>query len=113
MSQMSQLEALIVTLLGMSVVFVGLILCILFINVFNRAARHIKWEGGHEHDHAPAENTAAPPSAKAAKTPKKPVKQPTPEVIAVIAAAIEIDLRLYQRGGHQRLTIRRPPPALH
>ncbi|MDR1841952.1 MAG: OadG family protein [Holophagales bacterium] len=111
MSQMSQLEAWIVTVLGMSVVFIGLILCIMFINVFNRAARHIKWEGGHEHDRAPAPKTAAFSGPETAAATKQPVGPLTPEVIAVIAAAIEIDQRLYQSSGHQRLTIRRAPPA--
>jgi len=107
---MTQLEAWIVAALGMSVVFLGLVLCIAFINAFNRVAKHVKWEGhGHAHD-APTPTPKAEPtsSAEPAKAvAKPPVAPPTPEILAVIAAAIEIDLRLYQSHGDQRLTIRR------
>jgi Na+-transporting methylmalonyl-CoA/oxaloacetate decarboxylase gamma subunit len=107
---MTQLEAWIVAALGMSVVFFGLVLCIAFINVFNRVAKHVKWEEhGHTHD-APlstpkAETASSVELAKAEAKP--PVAPPTPEVLAVIATAIEIDLRLYQSHRPHRLTIRR------
>jgi len=108
---MSIFEALFVTVLGMGVVFFGLVLTIGFINVFNKAAKHVNWEGGHGHDGPPAPEAkkteahaaAAPPSAP----PKQPAVKPTPEVLAVISAAIEIEHRLYQGIGNQRLTIRR------
>ena len=108
---MSVLEALIVTVLGMTVVYVGLILCILFINVFNRVARRVKWEG-REHGHAPPESKAdASAAVEPIPAPKKPkVKPPTPEILAVIASVLEIDQRLYQSSGVQRLTIRRATP---
>jgi Na+-transporting methylmalonyl-CoA/oxaloacetate decarboxylase gamma subunit len=104
-------EALFVTILGMGVVFFGLVLTIGFINVFNRAAKRVKWEGGHDHDAAPtpeakkAESSAvvAPPKVVA----KPPAAPPTPEILAAISAAIEIEYRLYQGIGNQRLTIRR------
>jgi len=79
--------------------------------VFNRAAKRVKWEGGHDHDAAPAPEakkvaeshaTLAPPKAVA-----KPPAAPTPEILAAISAAIEIEHRLYQGLGNQRLTIRR------
>ncbi|OQA33761.1 MAG: Oxaloacetate decarboxylase, gamma chain [Acidobacteria bacterium ADurb.Bin340] len=107
---MSQLEAWIVTALGMGVVFAGLLLCVVFINVFNRLAQHVKWgEEGHGHGHgAPAPTQAPPPAASA---PAPAASEPlAPEVVAAIAAALEIELRLYQ-GSDQRLTIRRIQPA--
>ena len=109
---MSALEAFIVTVLGMTVVYIGLILCILFINVFNRVAKRVKWEGAHAHaGHAEAEPKAAAQAVEPIPTPKKPkVKPPTPEILAVIASALEIDQRLYQSSGVQRLTIRRATP---
>jgi Na+-transporting methylmalonyl-CoA/oxaloacetate decarboxylase gamma subunit len=96
----------------MTVVFIGLILCILFINVFNRFAKRVKWEG-NEHGHAPPEPKAAAPAAvEPVHAPKKPKVEPptTPEILAVIASALEIDQRLYQSSGVQRLTIRRAIP---
>ena len=107
---MDTLEALFVTILGMGVVFIGLVMTIGFINVFNRAAKHVKWEGGHDHDaaapdakKADAPAAVAPPKAAA----KPPAAPPTPEILAAISAAIEIEYRLYQGIGNQRLTIRR------
>ena len=84
---MSQLEAWIVTALGMGVVFAGLLLCVVFINVFNRLAQHVKWgEEGHGHGHgAPAPTQAPPPAASA---PAPAASEPlAPEVVAAIAAA--------------------------
>ncbi|MCL1893741.1 MAG: OadG family protein [Holophagaceae bacterium] len=106
---MTQLEAWIVAALGMSVVFLGLVLCIAFINVFNRVAKHVKWEEHGHHDAPPPVQKA---EASASSEPvmaiaKVHVDPPTPEILAVIATAIEIDLRLYQSHGDQRLTIRR------
>jgi sodium pump decarboxylase gamma subunit len=97
---MSQLEAWLVTALGMGVVFVGLMLCIAAINFFNRLARRIKWEGGHGAAETPVTPEAAP-------APPAPSEQIEPEVLAVIAAALEIDRRLYLGRQGQRLTLRR------
>lgn len=110
---MTQLEAWIVTFLGMTVVFIGLLLCILSINLFNRLAKHVKWgEEGHGHQ-APA----PPPAvlvAAAAQTPAPPPQTPSEllssELIAVIAAALEIERRLYLGSAGQRLTLRRTEP---
>jgi len=108
---MDTFEALFVTILGMGVVFFGLVLTIGFINVFNRAAKRVRWEGGHDHDAPPAPeakkadpNVAVAPHKVVAKPPAAP---PTPEILAAISAAIEIEHRLYQGIGNQRLTIRR------
>lgn len=108
---MSQLEAWIVTALGMGVVFAGLVLCITSINLFNRLAKHVKWgEEGHGHGHAaPAPAAAASPASAPAPAPMA-AEPLAPEVVAAIAAALEIELRLYQ-GSDQRLTIRRIQPA--
>jgi Na+-transporting methylmalonyl-CoA/oxaloacetate decarboxylase gamma subunit len=108
---MSTPEALFVTVLGMGVVFFGLVLTIGFINVFNRLAKHVKWEGGHGHDAAPqpeAKKSEAPATiAQPKSAAKKPADPPTSEILAVISAAIEIEQRLYRGLGNQRLTIRR------
>jgi Na+-transporting methylmalonyl-CoA/oxaloacetate decarboxylase gamma subunit len=110
---MTLLEALTVTVLGMGVVFLGLVLCILFINVFNRVAKRVKWgeEGGHGHAAAPkpAEQADAVDMSAPSSPSAKPAAfvPPTPEVIAVIAATLEMEHRLYGSHVSQRLTIRR------
>jgi len=109
---MSTPEALIVTLLGMGTVFLGLVLCISFINVFNRVAKRVKWEGyvhGHAGHAEPEPKTAVPAAVEPIPVPKQ-LEPPTPEILAVIASALEIDQRLYQTSGVQRLTIRRATP---
>ncbi len=102
---MTQLEAWIVTALGMGVVFIGLILCILAINFFNRLAKKIKWEeAGHA---APAPAAPIPAVEAAAPAPVAPSEPIEPEILAVIAAALEIERRLYLGRSGQRLTLRR------
>ena len=101
---MTQLEAWIVTALGMGVVFIGLILCIIAINFFNRLARRIKW-GDEPHGHAaPAPVAPAPLVEAPTPPPSEPIE---PEILAVIAAALEIERRLYLGRSGQRLTLRR------
>ena len=102
---MTQLEAWIVTALGMGVVFIGLILCIIAINFFNRLAQKIKWEEGDGHaapTPVPAPTAEVP--AAPAVVPSEPIE---PEILAVIAAALEIERRLYLGRSGQRLTLRR------
>lgn len=89
-------EALLVTVLGMGVVFFGLMLCILAINFFNRLARHIHWG-----EHGAPEVPPAPEPVQAVT----PMESVEPEILAVIAAAIEIERRLYQGHPNQRLTL--------
>lgn len=106
---MTPTEALIVTLLGMSVVFLGLVLCIAGIELFNRLAQRVSWGGA-------AHGAPAPPPPPAPEPLPAPalVVDPMPldpHVLAVIAAALEIDYRLYTSGRAQRLTIRRPHQA--
>ena len=82
---MSQSEAWIVTALGMAVVFVGLLLCVAFIQLFSRISTRLTWgEGLH------GEATRAPAPAAA------PLAEPVPaDVLAVIATAIEVERKLY------------------
>jgi Na+-transporting methylmalonyl-CoA/oxaloacetate decarboxylase gamma subunit len=102
---MTQIEAWFVTLLSLSCVFFGLVLIIGFINIFNRVAKLVKWEAGHAHDQ---QQHAAPKETSPSKTePKQAIVPPSPEVLAVISAVLEIEQRLYQGHGSQRLTIRR------
>ena len=100
---MSQLEAWTVTALGMTVVFIGLVLCIAFIQLFNRIARRITWGEGHGAADAAAAAPAAPaPEALALAEPLDP------DVLAVISAVLEIERTLYLGRPGSRLTIRRP-----
>ncbi len=95
---MSQSEAWIVTALGMTVVFVGLLLCVAFIQLFRRLSARISWgDGGHG---APA--TAAPAPAAPA-----PPAEPIPaDVLAVIATAIEVERKLYMSRPDARRAAR-------
>ena len=82
---MSQSEAWIVTALGMTVVFIGLLLCVAFIQLFSRISTRVTWgEGGH------AAATAAPPEPAAA--PSDPVPA---DILAVITAVVEVERKLY------------------
>jgi len=103
---LTQLEAWIVTALGMGVVFIGLILCILAINFFNRLARKIKWEEAG-HGHAPAPTNSVPELEASNPKPAVSTEPIEPEILAVIAAALEIERRLYLGRSGQRLTLRR------
>jgi Na+-transporting methylmalonyl-CoA/oxaloacetate decarboxylase gamma subunit len=98
---MTLAEALIVTLLGMGVVFLGLVLCIGGIQVFNRLATRIAWG---EEGHGPS-----PAPEPAVQKPAVDPAPPDPEVLVAIAAALEIESRLYAMAGTHRLTIRRSP----
>jgi Na+-transporting methylmalonyl-CoA/oxaloacetate decarboxylase gamma subunit len=82
---MSQTEGWLITALGMSVVYVGLLLCVAFIQLFSRISTRISWsEGVHG---GPAQAAAAP----AAHAP-----EPVPaDILAVIATAIEVERKLY------------------
>ncbi len=106
---MTQTEAWTVTALGMVVVFIGLVLCIAFIQLFNRIARRITWgEEGHGTHGAPPAAVAEPAPAL---PPDLPVSEPVPaDVLAVIAAVLEVESKLYLSKPGSRLTIRRPAP---
>ncbi len=103
---MAQWEAWTITALGMAVVFIGLVACIAFIQLFGRLSQHITWGGeGHGHGGAAAVVPAAAPAADA--SPSAPVP---PDVLAVIAVVIELERKLYMNKPGARVTIRRQPP---
>jgi Na+-transporting methylmalonyl-CoA/oxaloacetate decarboxylase gamma subunit len=103
---MSQWEAWTVTALGMSVVFIGLVTCIAFIQLFGRISKYVPWaEEGHGHGAAPA---AAPPAQ--APAPETSPQEPVPaDVLAVIAVVLEVERKLYLNRPGSRVTIRRHP----
>jgi Na+-transporting methylmalonyl-CoA/oxaloacetate decarboxylase gamma subunit len=101
---MSQSEAWIVTALGMTVVYIGLLLCVAFIQLFSRISTRVTWgEGGH----AAATPQAAPPVAapEPAATPSEPVPA---DILAVIAAVVEVERKLYLSRPDARQAPRRP-----
>ena len=103
---MSQTEAWIVAALGLAVVFIGLLLCVVIIQLFNRMATRISWaEGGQGAGaHGAAPPAAAEPAAAA------PPSEPVPaDVLAVIATAIEVERKLYVSRPDARPAP--PPPA--
>jgi len=87
---MSQSEAWVVTALGMTVVFVGLLLCVAFIQLFSRLSTRISWGHGGHGEPAHAATAAAAPEAAAA--PSAPVAA---DILAVIATVIEVERKLY------------------
>jgi Na+-transporting methylmalonyl-CoA/oxaloacetate decarboxylase gamma subunit len=103
---MSQSEAWIVTALGMTVVYIGLLMCVAFIQLFSRIAQRIEWGGGGhgEAAHGPAPTAAAAEHA-AAGAPSEPIPA---DILAVIATAIEVERKLYVSRPDARLGARRP-----
>lgn len=101
---MSQLEALTVTLLGMAVVFIGLVACIFFIQLFGRIAGRVRrGEGGHGHGAAPVAEPAAAPAADL------PPAEPVPaDILAVLATVLQVERKLYLNRPGSRVTLRRP-----
>ena len=96
---MSQSEAWIVTALGMTVVYIGLLLCVAFIQLFSRISTRVTWgEGGH----AAATPAAAP---EPAATPSEPVPA---DILAVIAAVVEVERKLYLSRPDARQAPPRP-----
>jgi len=86
-------------------VFIGLVACIAFIQLFSRVSRNIKWgEEGHGHGaaSAPAPAPAAPDLA-----PSEPVPA---DVLAVITAVLQVERKLYLNRPGSRVTIRRTAP---
>ena len=87
---MTQTEAWIVTALGMTVVFIGLLLCVAFIQLFSRLSARINWGEGA---HGAAAATPAPAPAPAAQ---QATTEPVPaDILAVIATVIEVERKLY------------------
>ena len=106
---MSQAEAWIVTALGMAVVFFGLVLCIAFIQLFNRIARKVTWGEGHGHE-ASAQAPPAQAGQAAARVETPPSEPVPPDVLAVISTVLEVERTLYLGHPGSRLTIRRNAP---
>jgi len=100
---MSQSEAWIVTALGMTVVFIGLLLCVAFIQLFSRIAKRVSWgEGAHGGTAHAAPPAAAPERAAA-------LSEPVPaDILAVIATVVEVERKLYWSRPDARQTPRRP-----
>jgi Na+-transporting methylmalonyl-CoA/oxaloacetate decarboxylase gamma subunit len=99
---MSQSEAWIVTALGMTVVYIGLLLCVAFIQLFSRISTRVTWgEGGHA-----AATQAAPPAA--APEPAAPSEPVPADILAVIAAVVEVERKLYLSRPDARQAPRRP-----
>jgi Na+-transporting methylmalonyl-CoA/oxaloacetate decarboxylase gamma subunit len=83
---MTQTEAWIVTALGMTVVFIGLLLCVAFIQLFSRLSARISWGEAAHGASAPAPAPAAPQA----------IMEPVPaDILAVIATVIEVERKLY------------------
>lgn len=101
---MTQWEAWTVTALGMAVVFVGLVACIAFVHLIGRAARHVRWDGAAHGHGAPTPAAPAPSPA-----PEPPPSEPVPaDVLAVLAAVLEVERKLYLNRPGSRVTIVRP-----
>lgn len=102
---MSQWEAWVVTGLGMTVVLIGLVACIAFIQLFSRVSRHVSWG---EEGHGPG----VPPPPVAAMAASAPASEPVPpDVLAVIALVLELERTLYMNRPGSRVTIRRHTSA--
>ena len=101
---MSQWEAWIVTVLGTGVVFIGLVACIVFINLSSRLSRRISW-GEEGPGHAGA--AEAPAAAATAVAPETGPPLP-PDVLAAIATVLELERKLYLNRPGSRVTLRRP-----
>ena len=98
---MSQSEAWIITSLGMTVVFFGLLLCVAFIRLFSRISERID-PGQAGHGEA---GGAAPATDGSAAAPTAPVPA---DILAVIATAIEVERKLYVSRPDARRGAREP-----
>jgi Na+-transporting methylmalonyl-CoA/oxaloacetate decarboxylase gamma subunit len=92
---MTLTDALLVTALGLGVVFAGLVLCVGFIDLFRRVGARVSSEAG-----AAATGRLAAP------------EEPVPaDVLAVIVAVLEVERALYVGRYRPRLTLRRAPAS--
>jgi Na+-transporting methylmalonyl-CoA/oxaloacetate decarboxylase gamma subunit len=103
---MSQSEGWIITALGMVVVYVGLLLCIFFIQLFSRISKRITW--GDAGQGAAPLSAAAAVSAPDPSTARRSLEPVGADVLAVIATVLEVERTLYVSRPDFRLTIRRP-----
>jgi Na+-transporting methylmalonyl-CoA/oxaloacetate decarboxylase gamma subunit len=103
---MSSVEALTVTVLGIGVVFTGLLLCFACMKVLARVAGRVTMAEPHGVPHAPSL-----PSETARATPSLPEGSVPDDVLAVIVAVLEVERALYVGRYRSRLTLRRPASA--
>ena len=100
---MSQSEAWIVTALGMTVVYIGLLLCVAFIQLFSRISKRVAWSDG---GHGEGAHAAPPPVApEPAAMPSEPVPA---AILAVIATVVEVERKLYVSRPDARQAPRGP-----
>jgi Na+-transporting methylmalonyl-CoA/oxaloacetate decarboxylase gamma subunit len=95
---MSSIEALTVTVLGIAVVFTGLLLCFACMKLLARVAGRVTLP--EPHGAAPAHAPAQAPAV-----PEGPVPD---DVLAVMVAVLEVERALYVGRYRSRLTLRRP-----
>ena len=101
---MELVDALTITVLGMGVVFFGLVLTALLILSFSWVPRLVRWivPGGASGEEIESGSLAE--ASTSAATSGGPVD---PQVLSVIAAVLEVEQRLYHPGLAGRLTIAR------
>ncbi len=92
-------DALVITALGISVVFSGLILTALLISSLSFFPAMMKSRN---------KKTADKAVTSAVPAPEAPIE---PEIIAVLTAVLETEIRLHRAYGSSRFTFRRPAPA--
>lgn len=101
-------DALIVSLAGITVVFIGLLVTSLMISAISRVPAWIQRR-------KPAPEAAAPPTAAShsLREPAPPVviPPPAPAVLAVISALLDVEMRLHGIGRSDRFTFRNDPDA--
>ena len=107
---MSQWEAWTITALGMAVVYIGLVACIGFIQLFGRIAQNVTWGAEGQGHGAAAGEVPAPATSASVATPL--TSEPVPaDVLAVIAVVLELERKLYMNKPGARVTIRRSTPV--
>jgi Na+-transporting methylmalonyl-CoA/oxaloacetate decarboxylase gamma subunit len=92
-------DALTITVLGMAVVFSGLLLTAGLIVAFGRLHRRLEAPAGPDTEPAPVRATAAP---------GEPIDN---EVLCVIAAVLEVERRLHRLDDRRADLSRHPEPA--
>jgi len=99
-------DALIVSLVGMGVVFIGLLLTSWLISAI---ALVPSWLGRRRQEPAAAPSPPPPASAGPPRPAVPPV--PDPDTAAVIAALLDVEMRLFGGLGGGRFTFRRDAAA--
>ncbi len=94
---MTLIDALVVTVLGVSVVFAGLALTYFVIVAIIRIPLLME----------KLKRTPVPPAAVEPKSPKAVLVLPSSETMAIIATVLEVELRLRNSMANTRFTFRR------